>query len=263
MSGCPLSCPISHIEANHHHLLTEFADWVKNGRLQKRAPPPTASPTTICNPFSTDIKWFRHRSKRPLFKQETTTFPIPRWHLVILQTTSIPTTPPPKGQINRHAYRHPRRCMLLRQWSISAMTVKSSKMTCSLPNPLMIRTSYFTALYLVLTSGIIPGNFYHMIALWSVNGLPFIARGKISFFNLNKCPTLNNQFKWWQGYWYSTQSAPLPSWSLALLFAAPSQWLTRVILLSTCNEWKISAHIYTSSFWILSILGTSRNLTLM
>jgi hypothetical protein len=45
MSSC-LCCPISQIETNHCHLLTEFADWVKNGRLQKRAPPLKTSPTT-------------------------------------------------------------------------------------------------------------------------------------------------------------------------------------------------------------------------
>jgi hypothetical protein len=41
--SCPLCCPISHTEANHRHILTEFADWIK---IKQQAPPPTTSPTT-------------------------------------------------------------------------------------------------------------------------------------------------------------------------------------------------------------------------
>ena len=43
LSSCPICCPISQIEANHRHLLIEFADWIKR---PKQAPLPTTSPTT-------------------------------------------------------------------------------------------------------------------------------------------------------------------------------------------------------------------------
>ena len=41
-----MCCPISQTEANHRHLLTEFADWAKINKKPKRPPLPSTSPTT-------------------------------------------------------------------------------------------------------------------------------------------------------------------------------------------------------------------------
>jgi hypothetical protein len=52
-----MCCPISQTEANHRHLLTEFADWAKLNKKTKT----TASTLDftyyipICNPKSQDI----------------------------------------------------------------------------------------------------------------------------------------------------------------------------------------------------------------
>ena len=43
---CRLPCPLSHIEANHRHLLDELSDWFKQHNLTKLVPTPPTSPTT-------------------------------------------------------------------------------------------------------------------------------------------------------------------------------------------------------------------------
>jgi hypothetical protein len=43
---CTTPCPISHIEANHRHLLADLSDWLKHHRLQTITPTPQTSSTT-------------------------------------------------------------------------------------------------------------------------------------------------------------------------------------------------------------------------
>ncbi len=113
--SCPLCCPISNTEANHRHLLTEFADWIKNGRLQKRAPPPTTSPTThqyviptirTSNDYYPDPTVHSSRRKRQPFSypgDTSTSHRSQQKHLHKPRPTAMPTDA------------HHRECMLFRQ----------------------------------------------------------------------------------------------------------------------------------------------------